>query len=341
MNARAYTPWEHHARIAQIHRLEGHTQYVQGVAWDPAGVYIATESNDRSLRVFKSHGPKAGRPHASITWGCAHVVNRREQTGAAPAAAVLTPAAIQADAVTTGSSTSAGEAAPATLVVKHHLFADESVVSFFRRPAWTPDGSLLIVPTGLYKVPGGAAAATSAGLDAAAASVKGVPTTYVFARDRFAAPVAHFPGTSHSKASICTRASPVLYVLGAAEPSATHASSSGGRSVSPSLEGAAAAEHVNDAGAVVANNGAFALPYRMYIAVATLDSVLVYDTQQRLPVAVLAGFHVDKITDMAWCVTACVVLCSARFCAASLHAHARARAHVQVCQRRAVVRGLH
>ena len=50
------------------------------------------------------------------------------------------------------------------------------------------------------------------------------------------------------------------------------------------------------------HNGAFQLGYRMFIAVATLDSVLVYDTQHPTPVAVISSFHCDKITDVAWCV---------------------------------------
>lgn len=33
--------------------LGGHTAYVQGVAWDPRGEYVATQSADRSLRVSR------------------------------------------------------------------------------------------------------------------------------------------------------------------------------------------------------------------------------------------------------------------------------------------------
>jgi hypothetical protein len=39
----------------------------------------------------------------------------------------------------------------------------------------------------------------------------------------------------------------------------------------------------------------------MLLAIATLDAVHVYDTQQALPLVTLAGFHLDRITDIAWC----------------------------------------
>lgn len=34
---------------------------------------------------------------------------------------------------------------------RHPLFADETVPTFFRRLAWSPDGSFLVTPTGLLK----------------------------------------------------------------------------------------------------------------------------------------------------------------------------------------------
>jgi WD40 repeat protein len=42
------------ARAREVAKLEGHTQYVQGVAWDPTGALIATQSNDRTIRVFST-----------------------------------------------------------------------------------------------------------------------------------------------------------------------------------------------------------------------------------------------------------------------------------------------
>lgn len=48
-------------------------------------------------------------------------------------------------------------------------------------------------------------------------------------------------------------------------------------------------------------SAAFALPYRVVYAVATLDTVTVYDTGEPAPLAVVCGaLHCSAITDMAW-----------------------------------------
>lgn len=44
----------------------------------------------------------------------------------------------------------------------------------------------------------------------------------------------------------------------------------------------------------------FALPYRMIFAVATQKSVLLYDTQQIAPIAVVTNIHYTRLTDVAW-----------------------------------------
>jgi len=46
------------------------------------------------------------------------------------------------------------------------------------------------------------------------------------------------------------------------------------------------------------------LPYRMVFAVATLDSVVFYDTQQRDPIALISKYHYSALTDVAWFVLA-------------------------------------
>ncbi|XP_076239268.1 chromatin assembly factor 1, p105 subunit isoform X2 [Calliopsis andreniformis] len=43
-----------------------------------------------------------------------------------------------------------------------------------------------------------------------------------------------------------------------------------------------------------------ALPYRIVFAVATQHSVLLYDTQQTSPVAVVSNIHYTRLTDLAW-----------------------------------------
>jgi chromatin assembly factor 1 subunit B len=44
----------------------------------------------------------------------------------------------------------------------------------------------------------------------------------------------------------------------------------------------------------------FDLPYRMVYAVATQDSVYLYDTQQAGPIAMFGGLHWQAFTDLTW-----------------------------------------
>lgn len=44
----------------------------------------------------------------------------------------------------------------------------------------------------------------------------------------------------------------------------------------------------------------FKLPYRIIFAVATLNSLYIYDTESVAPIALFAGLHYAAITDIAW-----------------------------------------
>lgn len=44
----------------------------------------------------------------------------------------------------------------------------------------------------------------------------------------------------------------------------------------------------------------FKLPYRLIFAVATLNSLYIYDTESVRPIAVVAGLHYAAVTDIAW-----------------------------------------
>jgi chromatin assembly factor 1 subunit B len=44
----------------------------------------------------------------------------------------------------------------------------------------------------------------------------------------------------------------------------------------------------------------FDLPYRIVYAVATQDSVHVYDTQQSKPLCVVSNLHYATFTDLTW-----------------------------------------
>ncbi|RWW45096.1 hypothetical protein BHE74_00049102 [Ensete ventricosum] len=49
--------------------------------------------------------------------------------------------------------------------------------------------------------------------------------------------------------------------------------------------------------------GFFKLPYRVIFALATLNSLYIYDTESLPPIAIFAGLHYAAITDIAWLVS--------------------------------------
>lgn len=133
-----------------------------------------------------------------------------------------------------------------------HLYHNETLQSFFRRLAFSPDGALLVTTCGIYR------------------GKEVENTVYVYTRGGLSAnrgPVVHLPGMK--RPAISVRFSPLRYEL-LADP------------------------HDSQPANV------FGLPYRMLFAVATQDSVAVYDTQRLRCVAVVTNIHYASITDITW-----------------------------------------
>ncbi|CAK8578974.1 unnamed protein product [Lathyrus sativus] len=201
-----------------LQTLDTHAHYVQGVAWDPLGKYVASLSSDRTCRVYIS------KPHKSkgverINYACKHVISKAEQP-----------------LLKNSKST------------KYHLFHDETLPSFFRRLAWSPDGSFLLVPAGSYKI--GTAA-------------ESVNAAYIFSRKDLSRPAIQIPCAS--KAVVAVRFCPIFFNLKGTN-----------------------------------SDGLFKLPYRIVFAVATLNSLYIYDTESTSPIAIFAGLHYAPVTDITW-----------------------------------------
>ncbi|KAH7422854.1 hypothetical protein KP509_12G028700 [Ceratopteris richardii] len=212
--------------------LKDHLHYVQGVAWDPAGQYIASISGDRTCRIYNSKPQVSkGKPQDKSNFSCQSVL-------------------VKADV-------SKQEDDATKIANKLNLFHDETLPSFFRRLAWSPDGSFLLVPAGIHKSPSDSAL---------------VNTAYIVSRKDLSRPAVQLPGAS--KPIVAVRFCPLLFSC------------------------YSNAEHMKDNDSK--NTGVFKLPYRLVFAVATLNSLYVYDTQTVHPLAVLAGIHYAAITDIAW-----------------------------------------
>jgi chromatin assembly factor 1 subunit B len=171
------------------------------------------------------------------------------------------------------SNDNSGSASAATKASK--IFADETVNAFFRRLTWTIDGSLLLVPFGKRSEREGSYSARCyafffffflAGIYVDPLQPKSAPTfaTYVFIRSMLSKPIAVLPIQRHP--STCVRCNPKKFKLRSANGSA----------------------------AIVR------LDYRLIWAVATLDSVLVYDSEQSIPIALVEGIHLAELTDLSW-----------------------------------------
>lgn len=107
------------------------------------------------------------------------------------------------------------------LIAQTRLYGDESFTNFYRRLTFSPDGGLLLTPSGHFEdpfvVPGGGWSLS----DPPARGRKGNPadsdptsasSVYIYSRASFARPpIAQLPG--HKKASVAVKFSPVLYEL--------------------------------------------------------------------------------------------------------------------------------
>ncbi|KAM9804838.1 chromatin assembly factor 1 subunit B [Neosynchiropus ocellatus] len=97
-----------------------------------------------------------------------------------------------------------------------------------------------------------------------------INTTYVFSRKSLKRPVAHLP--CPGKVTLAVRCCPVYFEL------RTKKGEDGTRTLPNVLQ----------------------LPYRMVFAVASEDSVLLYDTQQTLPFGLVSNIHYHTLSDLTW-----------------------------------------
>ncbi|GBG31626.1 Chromatin assembly factor 1 subunit FAS2 [Hondaea fermentalgiana] len=201
-------------KLLQTFHEHGH--FVQGVAWDPFRNFFATCSADRTVKVFKRRLAKSTRKKkAKLKAGtnendtdqgevkdaaagsagatdakefaprfvCAHELSTRqfpEKSAPAPAPS-SSPKADNAESSRDSTSK----------LRKRIMFEADTVPTMVRRLAWSPDGVLLLTPTGRIRA--------------------GQPTSFAFMRGGWQTPIMHFPGAG--KASVAIRFSPVFYAL--------------------------------------------------------------------------------------------------------------------------------
>ncbi|KAM6955548.1 chromatin assembly factor 1 subunit B [Lycodopsis pacificus] len=98
-----------------------------------------------------------------------------------------------------------------------------------------------------------------------------INTTYIFSRKSLKRPIAHLP--CPTKATLAVRCCPVYFEL------RTKTDEDGSVQVLPNV---------------------FQLPYRMVFAVASEDSIFLYDTQQTIPFGLVSNIHYHTLSDLTW-----------------------------------------
>ncbi|THH05951.1 hypothetical protein EW145_g4435 [Phellinidium pouzarii] len=102
------------------------------------------------------------------------------------------------------------------LIAQTRLYGDESFTNFFRRLTFSPDGGLLLTPSGHFEDPSNISSmmgeAPRGRRGNPAETLASASSVYIYSRANFSRPpIAQLPG--HKKASIAVKFSPVLYDL--------------------------------------------------------------------------------------------------------------------------------
>merc|ERR1711997_1429080 len=161
------------------------------------------------------------------------------------------------------------------------LFHDDTFQSFYRRLDFSPDGELLVVPSGVLDIEGETANAPHC--------------TFIFCTSNYTKPVIYLPGKEFS---VAVRFSPILYALrpvkrinGFKEKSKILSSTTNPMNDEPIEEDIRPWEKYQTT---------FCFPYRMIYAVATQNSIMLYDTQQTEPFARISRIHYIGLNDLTW-----------------------------------------
>lgn len=253
----------------RYHEIRDHATLIQGVAFDPLGSMMVTQSADKSVRIYKKS--KKGR-----RLFCAHHIRERE-----------TDFELNSKSGKTGEDGGDdGEDGDddGPHYFHHKYFHDDGAATFFRRPCWSPEGQFLLLPCGQ---------AIDSPTQAEAQNV-----TWMFTRANLGKVAACC--LPSNEISIAARFSPILYK--SHYPSPQTASNTTSDSIS---SGSTTTEPSNamvgiEAAAKETNFKLFDIDYRLVFAVATLTSIYVYDTEHIHPIAALQDAHYSTLTDLSW-----------------------------------------
>ncbi len=210
------------------------------------------------------------------------------------------------------------------------FYHNETLPSFFRRLTFSPDGSLLFTPSGLFKT-SSTNSNSNSNLRSNSQSQSSPSiidlttntntlnndkekekeqerdeisnTVFIYSRAGLnKPPIAHLPGLK--KPSVAISFSPIFYKLRKTSVKTQNLklgikniNISEGENSSISKLKIHDKENKNSK---EEQQPVFKLPYRMIYAVATQDTVIIYDTQQKLPIGIATNLHYAIFTDLSW-----------------------------------------
>lgn len=259
--------WHLTRQVGQrYNEIRDHWTLVQGVCYDPLGSMIVSLSADRSARIYKK-SKKGNKLY------CAHHLKLR-----------VTDIELEGKVASTNllGETSHPDEEP-NRYFQHKYFHDDSAPTFFRRPAWSPEGKLLLLPCGRM-------------LESPTAKTP-VNVTWIFTRGNCAKPSGYIPST---EISVVASFSPVLYQRTSTLTSTSPTSLSVPGTSSENPNGMDGIEASPTVAAAVESEPIFDLAYKMVYAIATLTGVFIYDTEHTHPIVVFKDGHYDRLTDLAW-----------------------------------------
>lgn len=234
----------------QIYQLTGHSHYVQGVCWDPLNEYIVLQSADRSIIIHSLKSSKDA--DQSLEPSLYHRIARADVP-----TKKISPWKNEFETGSTGQLSNDANHETVKDFKNISLYYPETLQSFFRRLAFSPDGNLLITPLGIIR-PENTSLTNDVGNND-----DSINTVYIYIRSGLnKPPVCHIPG--FKKPAIALAFSPVFYQIDPSE------------------------------------SCVFKLPYKMVFAIATQDSIIIYDTQKLEPLGHVSNLHYSTITDLCW-----------------------------------------
>ncbi|KAF9319884.1 hypothetical protein BG003_007876 [Podila horticola] len=295
-----------------------------GVAWDPLGEFVATQSSDRTVHVYAFKVDKNGNTNVTnlgknIKLDLSKLRSIPQQPSSISTIAP-SESSTEKDKDKDKEKEDAAKTTNRSQPKSFRLYHDETLTSFFRRLTFTPDGAMLLTPSGQYKAP---AHKSTAAKEDDAAPGQPIPldletrnTAYIYARRNFnKGPIAHIPG--HKKPSVAIKCSPVLYELRKqVQPPSTNSEYSRQSAPSTTNTSSGATTTPQKSHETPKIPSVFGLGYRSVYAVATQDSILIYDTQQTAALALVSHLHYATFTDMTWSSDGCnlILTSSDGFC---------------------------